>query len=107
VDDKGDVLAGIAKRGPVPLVVGGRGDALLAAYGHWTRGVRRSRTALVLAMPPEVAGELLNLRLPRRELVAPAAGRGRLVQDGASVLVQVARPMASKQQCTTIHETTR
>ncbi|MDY7101103.1 MAG: FtsK/SpoIIIE domain-containing protein [Actinomycetota bacterium] len=103
IDDRGDILAGITKRGPVALVVGGRGDALLAAYGHWTRGVRRSRTALVLGLAPEVGGELLNLRMPRRELVAPATGRGRLVHDGVTTLVQVARPMERAHEITKIH----
>ncbi len=83
---------------PVPdlhVVAAGRPDALRTAYGHWTAGVRRSGTGLLLRPAIDVDGDLLGASLPRRAPVALTVGRGYLVSDGAVTLVQAATPPGS------------
>jgi S-DNA-T family DNA segregation ATPase FtsK/SpoIIIE len=68
-----------------------RPDALRGAYGHWTQGVRRSRTGLVLGRTSEMDGDQLGVVLPRRWPVPHAAGGGWVVLEGAGPgVVQVA-----------------
>lgn len=70
-----------------------RPDALRTSYGNWLHGLRSHATLLVLEPGggPE-ADALVGRPLPRRPFVPPAPGRGELVSDGDSVLVQVALP---------------
>jgi S-DNA-T family DNA segregation ATPase FtsK/SpoIIIE len=73
------------------VLAASRPDALRGAYGHWTQGVRRSRTGLVLGRTTEMDGDQLGVVLPRRWPVPHAAGRGWLVVEGACQgVVQVA-----------------
>src|SRR4051794_34384245 len=60
------------------------------AFGGWLRELRNGRRGLLLAPDPEVDGDLLGARLPRREPVPPAPGRGYLAAAGVVELVQVA-----------------
>ena len=60
------------------------------AFGGWLREIRNGRRGLLLAPDPEVDGDLLGARLPRREPVPPAPGRGYLAAAGVVELVQVA-----------------
>lgn len=73
------------------VLAASRPDALRGAYGHWTQGVRRSRTGLVLGRTTEMDGDQLGVVLPRRWPVPHAAGRGWLIVEGACQgIVQVA-----------------
>jgi S-DNA-T family DNA segregation ATPase FtsK/SpoIIIE len=92
VDDPDGHLeaAAAGHRDGVVVVAAARPDGLRAAYGHWTRAVRRHRIGLLLRPVPELDGELLGARLPRRPVVAMAPGRGYLVHGDDVALVQVA-----------------
>jgi S-DNA-T family DNA segregation ATPase FtsK/SpoIIIE len=93
VDDAPRVLVDVVTGGYGPdvhVVAAGRSEGLRAAYGHWTQLVRRSRLGVLLRPQPDLDGDLLGVTLPRREAVAPVAGRGYLVADGAFELVQLA-----------------
>ena len=89
VDDSLGFVAGAGER--VHVVAAARTDAVHAAYGHWTRDLRRSRLGLVLHAEPE-DGALVGASLPRRREPWTSPGRGHLVVDGRPELVQVARP---------------
>jgi S-DNA-T family DNA segregation ATPase FtsK/SpoIIIE len=92
VDDAGGTLAAlVAERRPGLLVVAAaRADALRAAYGHWTAGVRRSHRGLVTTGGGDADGDLLGVGLPRRLPLAPRPGLVLAVADGECTLVQVA-----------------
>jgi S-DNA-T family DNA segregation ATPase FtsK/SpoIIIE len=89
VDDPFGFVAGA--RDDVHVIAAVRTDAAHAAYGHWTRELRRSRLGLVLHADVE-DGALVGAVLPRRREPWTVAGRGYLVVDGRPELVQVARP---------------
>src|SRR5690606_9020158 len=93
LDDPDGALAAVATEPPDGLVVvaGGRTDALRAAYGHWTRAVRRGRVGLLLQPVPELDGELLGTRLAR-DPAPRRRGRGSVVEAGSVAVVQVAVP---------------
>jgi S-DNA-T family DNA segregation ATPase FtsK/SpoIIIE len=93
LEDGAGLLAAVLADPPTGLVVvaGGRADLLRAAYGHWTRFVRRSRVGILLQPTPELDGELLGVRLPRSAATSQA-GRGVLVEAGTATTVQVAVP---------------
>lgn len=94
VDDPAGVLAGLAagRCEGLTLVAAGRPDALRAGYGHWSRELRRHRLGLLLQPAPDLDGELLGARLPRRSAAAMVTGRGYLVRGSEIDLVQVADP---------------
>jgi len=58
-------------------------------YQHWTRALRRSRLAVLLAPDPDRDGEFAGRVLPRRLPVPPATGRGWLVRGDRISAVQV------------------
>ncbi|MDQ6775292.1 MAG: FtsK/SpoIIIE domain-containing protein [Actinomycetota bacterium] len=72
-------------------VVAGRADGL-RSLGHWSAGVRRSRTGLLLQPDVQTDGALLGVTLPRRPAPPVRPGCGYLVQAGGFELVQVAHP---------------
>ncbi len=72
------------------IVVGGRSEQLHGQFSHWTRGVRRSGTGLLLQPRLDADGDLLGVRLPRRLTTPLVPGRGFLVSAGECTLVQVA-----------------
>ncbi len=76
--------------GHARLVVGGRSDHLHGSFGHWTRLVRRSGSGLLLKPRLDADGDLLGVRLPRRQRVPARPGRGYLVDQGELSLVQLA-----------------
>jgi DNA segregation ATPase FtsK/SpoIIIE, S-DNA-T family len=83
----GDLLSA-----PIPglhAIVAGRADTF-RALGHWTGGVRRSRTGLLLAPDLQMDGALLGTTLPRRPPPPPRPGCGYRVDPGGLELVQVA-----------------
>lgn len=74
----------------VAVVAAGRNDALRTAYGHWTRGLRRWRTALLLQPDVDLDGELAGAVLPRRSPVPLGPGRGWLLGGVGAQVVQSA-----------------
>ncbi len=95
LDDPSGVIARLVASGRPGLhvIAGGRSQDLQGALGHWTRRLGRSRTGLLLNPDLTADGDLFGLRLPRRLTVAPATGRGFVVNAGEPVLAQVARPV--------------
>ena len=92
VDDPDGVFAALVegRHGSLHVVAAGDADMIRAAYGHWTTKVRRSR--LGLALRPNVAadGDLWQTTLPRRGPAVWPTGRGYLIAEGRSELVQAA-----------------
>jgi DNA segregation ATPase FtsK/SpoIIIE, S-DNA-T family len=92
VDDPGRALSDLFAA-PLPTlhaVVAGRSDAL-RSLGHWSVGVRRSRTGLLLAPELQLDGPLLGATLPRRPAPPARPGCGYRVDPAGFELVQVAR----------------
>jgi S-DNA-T family DNA segregation ATPase FtsK/SpoIIIE len=83
---------GTSRRANLLVVAAGRGDLLRAAYQHWTRPLRRSKLGVLLQPDPDLDGELLGCRLPRRPPVAMTVGRGYVVNGADPVLGQIALP---------------
>jgi len=77
-------------RAGVHVVAAARADEVRAAYGHWLRTVRQSRTGLLLQPDLAADGDLLGVRLPRRVGVPLVAGRGFAVENGETRLLQTA-----------------
>ena len=73
------------------VVAAGRSDRLRSAYGHWTRELQADRTGLLLQPDPDLDGDLLGARLPRRFAVHLPPGRAWLADRRTSGLIQVAR----------------
>jgi hypothetical protein len=65
-------------------------QAAQRAFGGWLRELRKEEHGLLLAPDPDVDGDLLAVRLPRRTNPVFPPGRGYLVQRGKLELVQVA-----------------
>ena len=81
-----------ASRANLHAIVAGRTDAL-KTLGHWSVGVRRSRTGLLLQPDVQVDGPLLGVTLPRRPTPPVRPGCGYRVDPGGFELVQVAIPV--------------
>lgn len=92
VDDADGVLAAALRsnRPNLHVVAAGRADDIRAAYGHWVRIVRQSRTGVLLQPDLAADGDLLGVRLPRRLAVPLVVGRGFAVDSGQAALIQVA-----------------
>ena len=80
-----------APRANLHAIVAGRTDAL-KTLGHWSVGVRRARTGLLLQPDVQVDGPLLGVTLPRRPTPPVRPGCGYRVDPGGFELVQVAVP---------------
>jgi DNA segregation ATPase FtsK/SpoIIIE, S-DNA-T family len=93
VDDPARALSDLfsAPVSTVHAVVAGRTDAL-KSLGHWSVGVRRSRTGLLLQPEVTTDGPLLGVTLPRRPLPPVRPGCGYRVDAGGFELMQVALP---------------
>jgi DNA segregation ATPase FtsK/SpoIIIE, S-DNA-T family len=65
-------------------------QAAQRAFGGWLRELRKEEHGLLLAPDPDVDGDLLAVRLPRRTNPVFPPGRGYLVERGRLELVQVA-----------------
>ncbi|HEX4109421.1 MAG TPA: FtsK/SpoIIIE domain-containing protein, partial [Solirubrobacteraceae bacterium] len=92
VPDDGRLLTELFAAPAAPgwhAIVAGRGDAL-RALGHWSAGVRRSRTGLLLNPDVQMDGGLLGVTLPRRPAPPQRPGCGYLVQAGGFELIQTA-----------------
>jgi S-DNA-T family DNA segregation ATPase FtsK/SpoIIIE len=93
VDDPTRALSDLfgAPRANLHAIVAGRTDAL-KTLGHWSVGVRRARTGLLLQPDVQVDGPLLGVTLPRRPTPPVRPGCGYRVDPGGFELVQVALP---------------
>jgi S-DNA-T family DNA segregation ATPase FtsK/SpoIIIE len=80
-----------SRRPNVRVVAAGSADAIRGLYGHWTQDIRRSRIGC--ALRPNVAsdGDLWQTQLPRRGPERFPVGRGYLLADGQTELVQLGR----------------
>jgi S-DNA-T family DNA segregation ATPase FtsK/SpoIIIE len=97
VPDDGRLLTDLFAAPATPgwhAIVAGRADGL-RGLGHWSTGVRRSRTGLLLIPDVQTDGGLLGVTLPRRPLPPARPGCGYLVQSGALEVVQAARAALS------------
>lgn len=90
LDDPTGAIEGLLKQHlpELHLIAAGRADTLRCAYGHWTQQVRRSRSGILLHPDPDLDGDLLGIRLPRRAPVAVTLARGWLINDGAPEFIQ-------------------
>jgi len=103
VIDDGDELAEslaapaletIVRRGrdaAVRVVCACERQAAQRAFGGWLRELRKEEHGLLLAPDPDVDGDLLAVRLPRRTNPVFPPGRGYVVRRGTIELVQVAQ----------------
>ena len=91
VDDPARALSDLfgAPLANLHAVVAGRTDAL-KSLGHWSVGVRRARTGLLLQPDVQVDGQLLGVTLPRRPAPPVRPGCGYRVDPGGFELMQVA-----------------
>ncbi len=96
VDDPTRALSDLfgSVRANLHAVIAGRTDAL-KTLGHWSVGVRRSRTGLLLQPDVQIDGPLLGVTLPRRPTPPVRPGCGYRVDPGGFELVQVAMPGAA------------
>ncbi|MGI8663105.1 MAG: FtsK/SpoIIIE domain-containing protein [Acidimicrobiales bacterium] len=92
VEDPTGVLAALLTQQHADLVIvaAGRAETLRTAYGHWTRGLRRSKLGVLLQPDTDLDGELIGRVLPRRSPVVLSAGRGWLSGGGELEVVQLA-----------------
>ena len=92
VEDPGNVLGTLLaqRRNNLWAIAAGRADVLRTSYTHWTIGIRRSRIGLALRPQLEIDGELWMTPLPRRVVGQFPTGRGFLIADGTTTLVQSA-----------------
>jgi S-DNA-T family DNA segregation ATPase FtsK/SpoIIIE len=66
-------------------------QAAQRAFSGWVRELRKEQNALLLDPDPDVDGDLVGVRLPRRSSPIWPVGRGYLVRRGELELVQIAR----------------
>lgn len=72
----------------VRVVAAGETQAVARAFSGWLRELRKDEHGLLLNAQPDIDGDILGVRLPRRS-VAGLPGRGYLVNRGVVELVQV------------------
>lgn len=88
-----DGLARLIRRGrDLAVVLAGAAEtaSALRSYSGWIPEIRKDRRALLLNPDPDIDGDLVAARLPRRSGGGLPPGRGYLVLDGRTELVQVA-----------------
>jgi DNA segregation ATPase FtsK/SpoIIIE, S-DNA-T family len=92
VDDPGNILSSLLaeRHNNVWVIAAGRADVLRTSYTHWTTAIRRSRIGLALRPQLEIDGELWMTPLPRRVIGQFPTGRGFLITDGTTTLIQSA-----------------
>ena len=90
VADSSSQLARLVAAPPagVHIVAAAKPDQLRSAYGHWAVDIRSSRVGILLR-PEPIDGDLLGISLPARLALPNVAGRGVLVADSESEVVQV------------------
>jgi len=88
----GDVLDQEVREGPErghALVIAGVADDLLRPVRGFIPETRQSRSGLLLCPESHLHGEVIGIRLPRGAAFSRPPGRGILVLDNQSALVQV------------------
>ena len=92
LDDPSGAMAalGTGDQPDLLIVAAVRTELLRANYSHWTRQLRRSRSAILLR-PSDGDAEFTGISIPRRG-VPVTTGRGFLAQDGQLDVVQFATP---------------
>jgi S-DNA-T family DNA segregation ATPase FtsK/SpoIIIE len=75
---------------PVRVLATAERQAAQRAFSGWLRELRKDEHGLLLDPDPDVDGDLLGTRLPRRSNPVFPPGRGYLVERGTIELVQVA-----------------
>jgi S-DNA-T family DNA segregation ATPase FtsK/SpoIIIE len=80
-----------ARHPDLRVVAAGSADAIRSLYGHWTQDIRRSRIGFALRPNLAADGDLWQTQLPRRGPDRFPAGRGYLLADGQTELVQLGR----------------
>ncbi len=76
--------------GRIRVVAAAERQAAQRAFGGWLRELRKDEHGLLLTPDPDVDGDILGARLPRRSNPVFPPGRGYLVERGQVELVQVA-----------------
>lgn len=74
----------------VSVIGAAESTSALRSYGGWIPEIRKDRRALLLNPDPDIDGDLVAARLPRRAGGGMPPGRGYLVLDGGVELVQTA-----------------
>ncbi|MXW74566.1 MAG: FHA domain-containing protein [Acidimicrobiaceae bacterium] len=90
VADENGTLADLVASPPegVHIMAAAKPDRFRSAYGHWAADIRSSRVGILLK-PDPIDGDLLGVSLPARLELPNIAGRGVLVADSESEVVQV------------------
>ncbi len=88
--DPNGTLADLVASPPegVHIVAAAKPDRFRSAYGHWAADIRSSRVGILLK-PDPIDGDLLGVSLPARLELPNIAGRGVLVADSESEVIQV------------------
>lgn len=91
-DDLDGTIKGLLTSGQPNLRVAAAtsADTFRNLHGHWTKWLRQSKAGILLKPNIDLDGDLLGVTLPRRAPVAMIRGRGYLVQNGETEVVQVA-----------------
>jgi S-DNA-T family DNA segregation ATPase FtsK/SpoIIIE len=88
-DDGHGLAALLAERPPgLVTVVAAGAEVVRSRYGHLARAAGRGGLGLLLRPDPDLDGDLLGVRLPRRAPVALTPGRGWLVGERELEVVQ-------------------
>jgi hypothetical protein len=87
-----DSLHQLARTRPIRLVLSGESDALARCYADVLTRVRSGRTGILLRPDPDVHPGLLHARLPMRQELPEAPGRGWLLDPHGAAPIQVALP---------------
>lgn len=99
IDDADDVPESVSgalealvkegRDGRLRIVAAAESRAAHRSFGGWLAEVKKDKQGLLLAPDPDLDGDLLGVRLPRRSVRFPG-GRGYLVVRGEIELIQVA-----------------
>jgi S-DNA-T family DNA segregation ATPase FtsK/SpoIIIE len=76
---------------PIRIVAAAERQGAQRAFAGWLRELRKEEHGVLLDPDPDVDGDLLGTRLPRRSNPVFPPGRGYLVERGTASLVQFAR----------------
>jgi S-DNA-T family DNA segregation ATPase FtsK/SpoIIIE len=86
-------LEQLVRRGrdvPLRVIAAAERQAAQRAFSGWLRELRKEEHAILLDPDPDVDGDIVGTRLPRRSRPVFPPGRGYLVERGSVELVQVA-----------------
>lgn len=89
----GPALETLVRRGrdlPIRVLAASERQAAQRAFAGWLRELRKEEHGLLLDPDPDVDGDILGTRLPRRSNPVFPPGRGYVVERGTVELVQVA-----------------